>query len=67
MKTNEIKIELRTADEILAKLEEMQELERWVKDVIATKTDINKIQESQVTLSIIKAYTIALHFCLGIK
>ena len=61
MKTNEIKIELRTADEILAKLEEMQELERWVKDVIATKTDINKIQESQVTLSIIKAYT----FCLG--
>jgi hypothetical protein len=67
MKTNEIKMELRTADEILAKLEEMQELERWVKDVIATKTDINKIQESQVTLSIIKAYTIALHFCLGIK
>jgi len=67
MKTNEIKIKPRTVEEILAKLEEMQELERWVKDVIADKTDINKIQESQVTLSIIEAYISALHFCLGIN
>jgi hypothetical protein len=67
MKTNEIKIKPRTVEEILAKLEEMQELQRWVKDVIADKTDINKIQESQVTLSIIEAYISALHFCLGIN
>jgi hypothetical protein len=59
------KLKTRTADEIQAKLFEMQEVERWVKDILATKTGMKQIEDLQVTLSIIGSYIGALRYCLG--
>jgi formate dehydrogenase assembly factor FdhD len=44
------KLKTRTVDEIQAKLFEMQEIERWVKDILATKTGMKQIEDLQVTL-----------------
>ena len=59
------KIKTRNAQEILAKLDEMQEVERWTKDVMVTKNSMKQIEGCQVTLSILGAYIAALRYCLG--
>jgi len=59
------KLKTRSSEEILAKLDEMIEVERWTKDILATKTSMKQIQDCQVTLSIIGSYIGALKYCLG--
>jgi hypothetical protein len=48
-----------------AKLFEILEVERWTKDILATKTSMKQIEDCQITLSIIGSYIGALRYCLG--
>ena len=60
------KLKTRTVEEILAKLDEMTEIEQWTKDIMSTHNSAFQIEGCQVALSIIRAYISALKYCLNI-